>query len=272
MSCCTTVERDQQKHFEMTYQLGQLPILLDIEKIAFGSDYGANSWTTRLQADWIRKILNLGLSDKLLDIGSGTGWPGLYLGEQSGCKVTMVDLTGSALKLASDRARAQCRDQKSWFSVANAADLPFRIGYFDAINHSDLLCCLSRKYDALVSCRRVIRQGGLMGFSVMSISSNLSKEDKVRAIENGPRFVESDLEYPDLLDKTGWKILDYKDLSEECAVLCSALETIDLEHKNALVQAIGDEAFRDRQDEWKSRRHAIEEGLILREFFLVTPT
>ena len=60
-------------------------------------------------------------------------------------------------------------------------------------------------------------------------------------------------------------------LSEECSVLCSALETIDLEHKNALVEAFGDEGFRDRQDEWKSRRHAIEEGLILREFFLVTP-
>ena len=271
MSCCTATEKDQQKRLETTYLLGQLPIMLDIEQIVFGCDYGANSWTTRFQADELQKILNLGQNDRLLDIGSGTGWPGLYLGKQSGCNLTMLDLTGPALKLASDRAKAQCRDHRSWFCVANAANLPFKVGYFDAINHSDLLCCLPRKYDVLVSCRRVIRQGGLMTFSVMSITSNLSEEDKVRAIDNGPQFVASDIEYSDLLDKTGWKILDHRDLSEECAVLCSTLETIDLERKNELVQAIGYEGFKNRQDEWNSRRYAIEEGLIRREFFLASP-
>ena len=56
---CTAAEKDQKKRFEGIYERGQLPVIKDIERRVFGSDYGANSWTTRAEADDICRFLEL---------------------------------------------------------------------------------------------------------------------------------------------------------------------------------------------------------------------
>ena len=104
MSCCTTAEKNQTRRFEVLYERGQLTVIKEIEKSVFGSDYGANSWTTLRQAKELCAFLSLDRGDRLLDLGSGAGWPGLYIAGQSGCQVTLLDLPLSALKIALDRA------------------------------------------------------------------------------------------------------------------------------------------------------------------------
>jgi len=255
----------------MSYKRGQLPALIDIEKIIYGSDYGANSWTTRLEAEETCRSLGLRYGDRLLDIGSGTGWPGLYIAKRSGCEVILIDLPRSALEVAVDRSISDQLDQRVWACVGDAASLPFKKGMFDAINHSDILCCLSRKYDTLLACREVLRPEGRMAFSVVALSPNLSIEGTARAIANGPEFVETAVGYIELLEQTGWKILEYRDVTQECAKLCQQLAQIDQAKREELIQAIGEDGYEERQTDWQSRLDAIEEGLLQREYFLVTP-
>jgi SAM-dependent methyltransferase len=271
MGCCTTAEKNQKKRFEVIYERGQLPVIMDIERIVFGSDYGANSWTTAQQVEDLCKLLALDSGDSLLDIGSGTGWPGLYIADQSGCEITLVDIPLSALKIALDRTLSDNLERRSWVCAGNATSLPFKNSSFDVIHHSDILCCLPAKHDVLVSCRDAIRPGGRMAFSVVALSPDLSSEDTARAIANGPEFVESGVSYTELLEKTGWKVIEYRDLSLECAILCKQLRNIDQEWKEQLVKAIGHDGFEDRQNDWQSRLYAIEERLLRREFFLTTP-
>jgi hypothetical protein len=38
--------------------------------------YGGASWTTKAEADRVGRLLDLAPLDRLLDIGSGAGWPG----------------------------------------------------------------------------------------------------------------------------------------------------------------------------------------------------
>jgi cyclopropane fatty-acyl-phospholipid synthase-like methyltransferase len=44
------------------------------------------------QADTLAGELRLSAGDRLLDLGSGRGWPGLYLAASSGCQVVPSDL------------------------------------------------------------------------------------------------------------------------------------------------------------------------------------
>ena len=68
---CIAAEKDLEKRFEGIYERGQLPIIKDIEHRVFGSDYGANSWATRAEADDICQLLELRLGHCLLDVGAG---------------------------------------------------------------------------------------------------------------------------------------------------------------------------------------------------------
>ena len=268
---CTTAEKDLKKRFEGIYERGQLPVIKDIERCVFGSDYGANSWTTRAEADDICQLLELRSGHRLLDVGAGSGWPGLYMAKQSGCDVVLVDLPRSALEVAVDRAVQDQIGDRSWASVADSASLPFDQAIFDAVSHSDILCCLPRKRETLASCRAVLRPGGRMAFTVVALSPNLSTAETVRAIESGPEFVESTVGYAELLEQTGWRILEYRDLTPDCARLCRQLSKSDQERKEELLKAIGQEGFEERQTDWQLRLDAIAEGLLRRELFFVTP-
>ena len=163
---CTTAEKDLKKRFEGIYERGQLPVIKDIERRVFGSDYGANSWTTRAEADDICQLLELRSGHRLLDVGAGSGWPGLYMAKQSGCDVVLIDLPHAALEVAVDRAVLDQIGDRSWASVADSASLPFDQAIFDAVSHSDILCCLPRKRETLASCRAVLRPGGRMAIPI----------------------------------------------------------------------------------------------------------
>lgn len=115
---CTAAEKDQKKRFEGIYERGQLPVIRDIERRVFGSDYGANSWTTRAEADDICQLLELRSGHRLLDVGAGSGWPGLYMAKQSGCDVVLVDMPRAALGMAVDRAVQDQLSNRSWAAAS----------------------------------------------------------------------------------------------------------------------------------------------------------
>ena len=58
----------------------------DLERSLCGCDYGSTGNTTRQEAEQIAKLLDLRPGVKLLDVGAGSGWPGLYLAQLTGCE------------------------------------------------------------------------------------------------------------------------------------------------------------------------------------------
>ena len=93
-----------------------------------------------VQADQLAAGLELSASDRLLDIGTGRGWPGLYLAARTGCRVVLADLPLDGLRVAATRAQAEGLVARASVLAAAASRLPFRAGSFDAIIHTDVLC------------------------------------------------------------------------------------------------------------------------------------
>ncbi|MCA1703049.1 MAG: class I SAM-dependent methyltransferase, partial [Actinobacteria bacterium] len=111
----------------------------DVEKAVIGGVWGANGYTTVAEADRLADALLLSSDHHLLDVGSGRGWPGLYLAKQTGCRVTLADLPIEGLELARTRASREGL-RLIGAVVASGRHLPFAMGSFDAIVHTDVLC------------------------------------------------------------------------------------------------------------------------------------
>jgi cyclopropane fatty-acyl-phospholipid synthase-like methyltransferase len=126
--------------FEQRYGISAAPLLGEIERRVIGGDWGANGDTTIAQADQLVSGLGLSATDRLLDLGTGRGWPGLYLAVRSGCRVVLADLPLEGLQVAAARARAERLADRAAMVVAGASGLPFQPGSFDAIIHTDVLC------------------------------------------------------------------------------------------------------------------------------------
>ena len=125
MSTHDSVVADSCCDFTGCYEISQLPAMRDLERDVLGCDYGGTSWTTRSQADHIAKSLALGPGKHLLEVGSGSGWPGIFLGSETGCDVTLIDIPLNALKLAAERAAEDKLKDRVQVIAASGTALPF---------------------------------------------------------------------------------------------------------------------------------------------------
>jgi cyclopropane fatty-acyl-phospholipid synthase-like methyltransferase len=264
-------EKAQTMRWDEHYVRAQLPAMLSIERRVCGCDYGSNSWTTRTEAELMAAHLQLQPGLRLLDVGAGSGWPGLYMAKTSGCQVILVDLPFAGLQIASQRAANELIPGACSVVVCDAALLPFPAASFDAISHSDLLCCLRQKRTVLEGCHDAIRDHGRMVFTVISIAADLSQTQYRRAITDGPEFVEAEADYATLLGETGWLIVERRDITLDYAATCSRQLQADKKFKSTLEALIGTSASAERLSEWRSQLEAIEDGLLRRELFLARP-
>ena len=63
--------------FQERYRNTPSLLTRQIEQRVIGGDWGANGFTTMAQADTLARELGLSAADRLLDLGTGRGWPGL---------------------------------------------------------------------------------------------------------------------------------------------------------------------------------------------------
>ncbi len=136
----TTAEQEMIKEFEQRYHVKPTEVTRQMERAVIGGDWGANGYTTVQQADRLGCALVLGPSSRLLDLGAGRGWPGLYLAASTGCRVVLTDVPTDALQTAAARAVAEDLADRACAVTCSASHLPFRRTSFDAVVHTDVLC------------------------------------------------------------------------------------------------------------------------------------
>ena len=136
----TREEHDTGERFRDRYREDRTAVLLQIERVVIGGDWGANGYTTLPQADQLADALRLAPGVQLLDLGAGRGWPGLYLAVRTGCRVVLSDVPLEGLRAAVARAATDGVADRVVAVASSARALPFRPGTFDAVVHTDVLC------------------------------------------------------------------------------------------------------------------------------------
>jgi ubiquinone/menaquinone biosynthesis C-methylase UbiE len=257
--------------FSTEYALTGNALLQDIEQSVCGCSYGASSWTTRAEADSAIDMLGLAPGKRLLDIGTGCGWPGLYLASASGCEAMLLDMPFSGLLAAARRAAEDGMAGRCLPVQGDGAAIPFADESFDAVFHSDVLCCLDPKLDVLHECRRVIRGSGTMVFSVLSVRPGLSTAEAAQAATLGPAFVASPHDYPTLLDMAGWTITKHLDVSANFRKTVASLLAAEEQHLKSLADLRGEQRQTERLATMRKRQRGVVSQLICREVFQVAP-
>ena len=255
--------------FAASYEVSNLPAMREVERTVLGCDYGGTSWTTSAQADQIVDLLDLQPNVHILDIGAGSGWPGLYLADTSGCEVTLLDLPVNALAKARERARRDGIDDRVIAIAASGAALPFADSSFEAISHSDVLCCLPEKVEMLEECRRIATDDANMLFSVIAVAPQLSDADRDRAIEAGPPFVDAPNGYAELLADCGWRVIRRFDATSDHRNSLNALVEA-FQTSATLSDALGRDVVSEARERRLEQIAAIDAGLLVREIFFAT--
>jgi cyclopropane fatty-acyl-phospholipid synthase-like methyltransferase len=266
----TRAEAENIERFTDRYRLCCSPVRLSIESDALDADYGSTGYTTRAQADELARHLRLRCGDRLADIGAGSGWPGLYLAQQTGCHVTGTDLPLDGLRRARARAIEDGLAGRASYAQATGRSQPLRAGSFDAVVHTDVLCCLGPKLAVLRACHRLLRPGGRLAFTTIHVAPDLDAPRHRRAVRAGPPQVATRRPYPELVAQAGFRDIDAIDVTQDYARTQRAwLEANEL--RAAEVRRItSDREFATAQADRRFAQAAIDDRLLRRSLITAT--
>lgn len=254
--------------FARAYELRRSAVMREVECSVLGCHYGGTSWTTCQEAGRVAELLELRPSAKLLDVGAGSGWPGVFLAQSTGCDVVLADLPLVGLQMALELAAAEGLGQRCRVVLADGAALPFKDGCFDALSHSDVLCCMAAKLSMLQACRRVARAGAKMVFSVIAPAPSLSEAERQIAIEAGPPFVDAPGDYALLLAQSGWRLLQRIDVTDEFAQSMRIWLEAVTARADTLTELLGPDEYSERVNHRRATIEAVGRELLKREIFV----
>jgi ubiquinone/menaquinone biosynthesis C-methylase UbiE len=230
----TAVWEEGVEHARRTYAVGEHRVAREVELRTLGSHFGANGYATLAEVRELAGMLRLGPGRRLLDVGSGQGWPGLYLARHTGCTVVLTDVPFEGLGRAARRATREGLGGRTWALAARGQVLPLRAATFDAAIHTDVLCCLRPKLATLRATFQALRQGGRTAFTAIFPASGLTAAEAQRAIEAGPPNCGLRTSYPSLLRSAGFVEIDERDLTAD--YLATASRKLDVAEHHAGVE------------------------------------
>jgi cyclopropane fatty-acyl-phospholipid synthase-like methyltransferase len=263
----TKTEAANIERFTDRYRLCCSPARQAVERVVLGADYGSTGYTTKDQADLLATHLQLRSGDRLADIGAGNGWPGIYLAERSGCTVIGTDLPYEGMASARRRAASDGLDGRAAYAVATGRHQPLRPGAFDAVVHTDVLCCLGPKLAVLRACRRLLRPGGRMAFTTIYVPDDLEPRAHRHGIRAGPMQVAARQPYPELVARAGFEHIVEVDVSDDYATTQRAWLEQNEAHAQAMVELMSQADFRTAQQDRRRSLDAITGGLLKRSLF-----
>jgi SAM-dependent methyltransferase len=263
-----TGEQNSRQRFRDWYGREYDDVFVEIERAVIGADYGANGYTTRAQVDDIAERLNLSARTRVLDIGTGRGWPALYFAATLGCEVVACDVPVEGLLVGMRRARRDGLDHLVRFVAASGDELPLRKASFDAIVHTDTLCCLHDKLAVLRSCAELLQPACRMAFLTIEPAEGLSAVQLQRAIANGPPEVAVEAPHAQMLATAGFTEIEAVDVTVEFSRTQQAWIDTWRARQSELRSLLGAEALNERDTERQAMRFALDEGMLRRRLYL----
>jgi len=110
-----------------------------------------------------------------------------------------------------------------------------------------------------------------MVFSVIFIPPGLSAADHARAVASGPPFLEAECGYPELLEKTGWKVIDRIDVSTAYADTGRRHIREVQARADEMSELVGEAGLAEMLAKRHRNVKAVTEGIVQRHLFVASP-
>ena len=186
-----------------------------VRRAAFGEDIGQSSWITA--ADWPHFADQAGVRADchVLEVGSGSGGPAVYLAGARGCRVTGIDINDHGVRNAERLAAAKGLAERATFRTVDASQpLPFAPDSFAAVLSNDAMCHVSNRLAVLAEWRRVLRPGGRMLFTdAMVVTGLVSNEELAVRSSIGRYFYLPPGENERLIERAGLRLMSAEDVT-----------------------------------------------------------
>ena len=132
----------------------------------FAAEVGLTKHIGSIEAtDALVELCHIGQGSYVLDVGCGVGATPCYLARRYGCKIIGVDISPRMIERSRERARRERVADRVEFKVADAQDLPFEAGLFDAVITESVTAFPEDTQKAVNEYARVTRSGGFVGLN-----------------------------------------------------------------------------------------------------------
>lgn len=220
-----------------------------VRQEAYGEDLGQSSWLTAREWLDFADQLGLGPGSEVLEVGSGSGGPAVYLATSRGCRVTGVDINEHGVRNARALAESRGLSKQVRFEVVDASQpLPFAGECFDAIVSNDAMCHIANRVAVLREWHRALRPGGRALFTdAMVLTGLVSHEELATRSSIGFYLFVPPGTNEDMLRDAGFAVLEVQDVTANAAEVAARWHDARARHREKLVAREGEANFHGLQ-------------------------
>jgi len=255
--------------YNTSYGNYELDVYRRVRLETYGHDLGQTSWVTTEESNEIPKLLELTPESVALEIGCGSGRYAIHVAQQSGCRITGVDVNphgiGNANRLASEAGLASVRFEECDVS----AGLLFGDATFDAVFANDVTCHIRGRAGVFADVFRVLKPGGHLLFSDAAVIGGIISDHEI-ATRSSIGYYEFSPpgENERLLKKAGFTVSSVTDTSNSAAELSKRRWDSRARYRDELIAAEGEENFEGLQQFLSCVHKLASEKRLLRFLYL----
>jgi SAM-dependent methyltransferase len=181
----------------------------------------------------------------VLEVGSGSGGPAVYLAVARGCRVTGVDINEHGVRNSERLAAAHgVADRVQFHAVDASRPLPFAAATFDVVVSNDAMCHIANRLAVLEDWHRVLRPGGRMLFTdAMIVTGLVSQEELATRSSIGWYLFVPPGENERLIARAGFTLLASEDVTAAAETVAQRWHAARDSHRDELVEREGEANF-----------------------------
>ena len=212
---------------------------------AYGEDLGQSSWLTAREWLEFADLLGVGAGAEVLEVGTGSGGPAVYLAARRGCRVTGVDINEHGVRNAAALADARGVADRTRFQAVDASrPLPFGDASFDAVISNDAMCHIADRPAGLREWYRVLKPGGRALFTdAMVVTGVVSHQELATRSSIGFYLFVPPGVNEAMLREAGFVLREVRDVTANAAEVAARWKCARARHREALIAREGQANF-----------------------------
>ncbi|HEX6606222.1 MAG TPA: methyltransferase domain-containing protein [Chloroflexia bacterium] len=217
--------------------------LAQVRRDTYGEDVGQSSWMTTGEYRQFFAWLGLAPESLILDVGSGSGGPALFMARTVGCRVVGVDINENGIATANAQAQGVA-DQVRFQHIDAGHLLPFAEDTFDAIVCIDAILHIPDRVATLAEWWRVLRPGGRILFTDPVIVTGFVTKEELATRSSIGYFLFAPVGADErAIQDAGLELIHREDVTDNAAQVSKRWHDSRARHRADLISVEGETTY-----------------------------